>query len=652
MAKDNKSERRLRHDNLILDSLVEGVCVIDSDETIGFSNRAAERMFGGSLTNGKSYEETFFRRSHGESEFCPIRFALREGEPSHVKTETFRRCDGGDFLVEYICVPLIEKGTIAGAVITFKDITESRDIERAIAEARDAAVENVRARAAFLANVSHEIRTPLNGIIGAANLLSETKLDEKQRNYLSMFKTSAELLLETVSEILDFSKIEAGKSNFETVEFDFRRLIADTAKVFESLASEKNIRFETLIDGKIPPRLRGGGHQLRQILNNLLSNALKFTEAGEITLEIKLEHADETRLTLYFSLSDTGIGIEKQNLNRLFQPFAQADDSTTRRFGGTGLGLAICREIVEKMNGQIGVESQLGKGSRFWLTAEFQPSAEISPDGKTNADSAEHLLHSFEKFALKALIVEDNQINRQITKEILQQIGITAEIAENGAEALEKCVSSDFDFILMDCRMPYMDGFEATEKILRRNSRMRQPKIIALTASATDDERERCFACGMIDFLTKPIDKNDLIKTLRKYFAVESAEKRLDLSENFVQHSLSEIISPAALEKLLEIERRGQKSFISEMINLYVEHTENGLTEIKAAFAAENYAVIEQKSHGLKGSSANIGAAEMAQLFERLEEKTRLRNQTEIRQTVSAISVKFINIKRILNRNL
>ncbi len=651
LSESTEREKNQR-DDLILASIAEGLCVINEDEKLGFINRAAEKMFGENdeAVRGRHYEEIFFHRPAEFSDDCPIRFALREGETSHVKNETFFRSGGGDFSVEYICVPLIENGRVTGAVLTFEDVTERRDVERAIAEVRDAALENARVRAAFLANMSHEIRTPLNGIIGTTNLLSDTSLDERQKNFAGILKTSAQNLLAIVNDMLDFSKLEAGEMPAEIIVFNLSALLTETVRLFENLAQKKQIRFRHSFAENIPTHIFGDQTHLRQVLTNLLNNALKFTEQGEILLEIFLQKEEGNIFTIEFSVADTGIGIGAEKIGTLFHPFVQADVSTTRRFGGTGLGLAICKGIVEKMGGEIGIESSLGKGSRFWFTAEFERGSETAAGKNVGENPTASEIH----FArgLRVLMVEDNLINSEIGGEYLLQIGITPEFAGNGAEALEKCRTNAYDLILMDCQMPEMDGFEASEKILALARQTPPPKIIALTAASAEAEKDKCFAAGMSDFLIKPMAPHDLIKIFNKYFSAENPLKNIDLEGKLVQHSVSEIIFPEILQNLRQIEKRGNENFVSEMLNLYLEYAESGLVEMKTAAAARAIGTIKQKAHSLKGSSANIGAIGMNELFESLENNLAAENWLEIEKDIIEIAGKLSVIKMICQQNL
>lgn len=651
---ENFQPERIFSTDLILQSISESICVIDQTGKIVFANLSAAKNLGYAPSEiiGKNYHETLFNRSNADALFCPIDFALTEGEISHVSTETFFRSDKSGFLVEYICVPLIENEQIIGAVVTFEDIAERRDVETAIAEARDNALKNARARADFLANMSHEIRTPLNGIIGTTDLLLASRLDQNQKNYAEMLKTSADLLLEIVNEILDFSKIEAGKLQLETVEFDFRKIIKETTDLFSTLAKNKNLTLNFAVDEKIPVNVFGDSSQLKQVLNNLLSNAVKFTEKGEVFVKISLREENAESVDLLFEIFDSGIGIEDEAQKYLFQPFTQADISTTRKFGGTGLGLAICRRIVEMMRGEIGFESRAGKGSRFWFTAMFAVKEKDSAKVKEAFENLGKVPSPKNKNRkLNVLVVEDNPISREIGKATLRQIGVEAEAAENGKIAVEICREKFFDLILMDCRMPEMDGFEAAQKIIGQSKPPKIPKIIALTASVTVEEREKCFAAGMIDFLTKPIRQNDLVKVLEKVGSEQNPLQNLDLDEKFVQHSLSDIIAPKVLENFLEIQSRGEENFVREMLDLYRSHTESGISAIKSAFSENNLEVIKQKAHSLKGSSGNIGIFELANFFENLEKEANDKNWVGIGEAITEIIERFKQIKVVIEKN-
>lgn len=649
-GKESKNRQpKLDGNDLILQSLSEGVCVIDAARKIAFANRSAAKLLGCQNEDllEKNYDIIFFQRDKSLSEeelaICPIQFALTEGAASHINTETFFRADGSAFLVEYVCSPIFENAEIVGTVVTFQDITERRDIEAVVAAARESALENARTKAAFLANMSHEIRTPLSGIVGTANLLLDTELTVEQRKYLLMLQKSVGLLMETVNDILDFSKIEAGKLALETIDFDLQELLKETVNLYKFSASKKNLKLSLTIENDVLEDFRGDANRLRQVLNNLLSNAIKFTETGEIRLKVSKLQEAESPTILLFEVFDTGIGIKEEQKARLFQPFTQADISTTRRFGGTGLGLAICKEIVEMMKGEIGVESEIGKGSRFWFTVRLIQNSKFEIQNQDDENGESQKAKTKDQ-KLKILIVEDDEVNREVTRKLLEHIGYEAETSENGAEAARISVEKDFDLILMDCQMPEMDGFTATESI-RRSEKSERPKIIALTANSAETEREKCLQAGMDDYLCKPVTKKDLIEVLNKHFSVEKISPNLDLEANFVHHSLTEIIAPEVLKSFLAIESRGEKNFIFEIFQIYFENAEQQFLDLKSDFENRDAKSIKRRAHSLKGSSANVGLENLTILFEDLENQANSENWERIEHLISEITEKFEFIK-------
>ncbi|MBS1798049.1 MAG: response regulator [Acidobacteria bacterium] len=635
----------------ILQSLSEGVCVIDAGRKIAFANRSAARQLGCDAAGllGRNYDLVLFGRdkrlSEDELAVCPIQFALTEGAASHINEESFLRADGGVLAVEYLCSPVFENGAITGAVVTFQDIGERRDIERAVAAARDAAHETARTKAAFLANMSHEIRTPLSGIVGTANLLMETELTGEQRKYLQMLQKSVDLLMETVNDILDFSKIEAGKLTLETIDFDLRALLAETVELFAVSAGKKKLGLRCAIDERIPAGFRGDANRLRQILNNLLSNAIKFTETGEIRLDVALTGGDDARPTIRFEVTDTGIGIGEAQKARLFQPFTQADISTTRLFGGTGLGLTICREIVEMMKGEIGFESEPGRGSRFWFAVPLAASREVGfPADELPAADADRRAKTAAR-ELRILVAEDDDVNREITGKLLEHLGCACEFARHGAEAVSKCAETDFDLILMDCQMPELDGLAATAAI-RRQARPHRPTIVALTAFSAVAEREKCLHYGMDDYLCKPVTKDALTKILRKHFSTEKSGVNLDLEADFVQHSLADVIAPETLRTFLAIEARGEPDFVSEILQIYCENAEKQILLLADDLRARDADAIRRRAHHLKGSSANVGVTRLTGLFEDLQIAANLGNWERIESLISETTENFEFTKR------
>ena len=386
-------------------------------------------------------------------------------------------------------------------------MTERRAVDQALARARDDAEAANRAKSAFLANTSHEIRTPLNGLVGLARLARQPGLDATRRErYLQQIDDSAQALSGVISDILDLSKIEAGKMRLEHVDFDLHALLESIEHGYAALAEAKALTLTMRVEGGVARRVRGDPARLRQVLSNFLSNALKFTEHGGVGIEVRPLGDDR----LHFEVQDSGCGIDASIQPKLFTPFTQADESTTRRFGGTGLGLSICRELAELMQGTVGVQSEPGRGSRFWAELPLPASSDAAPSSAFGA-----LAQSGHSLAgMRVLIAEDNVVNMLIAVALLEQWGVAVSQAGDGAQAVaaadrQAAAGKPFDVVLMDVQMPVLGGYDATRQLRLRHSAEALP-IIALTAAALTSERDEALACGMNDFLTKPIDAQRL----------------------------------------------------------------------------------------------------------------------------------------------
>jgi PAS domain S-box-containing protein len=545
----------------------------------------------------------------------------------------------------------------SGFVGSVEDITERKmmleQLQKAVVQANAA----TQAKSEFLANMSHEIRTPMNAIIGLARLCLGTDLTSKQRDYIEKVFYSGQSLLGIINDILDFSKIEAGKLEMENIPFSLQEVLSRTQSMMEPKAEEKGLALIIEFD-PIPGRLVGDPLRLNQVLLNLVSNAIKFTAQGQVKINVNLLETHEDFLRLEFSVKDSGIGMSPEQTGKLFQSFVQADTSITRQFGGTGLGLAISKNLVELMQGQIRVESELGQGTRFYFDAMF---------GRAPADTREEHRDAYristlkELQGIKVLVAEDNLINQQVAQEILTQAGMQVTIANNGLEAIDMAQQEKFDVILMDMQMPVMDGVTATMAITRLEDYKDIP-IIAMTANAMEVDREECFKAGMVDHVPKPVDPEDLFASLLRWVKPsqhtginqnvfsEAAEFANDETESdgFEECSTfgefetaqpaSETISiknPAAGElpdfiPHVDIEAvlkrlGGNRPFVHKLLISFAKQNAEVGKQLREAIATGNWEVAERISHTLKGTAGTIGimsvSATAAALNDLLKEK-------------------------------
>jgi PAS domain S-box-containing protein len=500
-----------------------------------------------------------------------------------------------------------DRGNVLGVVVVARDITEQKRIATELVEAKvfaelatHIAEEAVKAKQQFLSNMSHEIRTPMNAIIGFTNVLLKTELSAKQIEYLSAIQMSGDALIVLINDILDLAKVDAGKMVFEETPFKLSASISAMLHLFEPKIQEKNLALVRQYDRTIPEVLVGDPVRLHQIILNLVSNAVKFTDEGKITIDIRLLNEDKENVVIQFSVGDTGIGIPESKLDNIFENFQQATSSTSRIFGGTGLGLAIAKQLVEAQGGTLNVDSKLGVGSTFSFTLGFKKTT-----AKVESEIVEEIKSAPENSGIRVLVVEDIALNQLLMKTLLDDFGFDQDMAGNGKIAIQKLQSNQYDIILMDLQMPEMNGFEATTYI--RNTLHSTIPIIALTADVTTADLDRCRAVGMDDYIAKPVDErvlyNKIIKLFKKSHLSSSSpvgaeEKELPGSKRCID-----------LHYLIQ-RTKANPVLMTEMIELYLAQTPVLIGIMKESLKKRDWPALNAAAHKIIPSFSIMGISQ------------------------------------------
>jgi PAS domain S-box-containing protein len=515
--------------------------------------------------------------------------------------------------------PLLDKNNKIFAVCGVdKDITEMVASRQQLIDARLRAERAERLQEEFLANMSHEIRTPMNGIIGMTNLLDESALSEDQKEFVQLIKYSSNTLLALINDILDLSKIKAGRMSVEEIPFSVREVVEEVAATFRVQAATNNVAVVTTINGSLPQMLQGDRHKLVQVLNNLLGNAVKFTAQGRISVSVSILHQDDANMCLGFRVADTGMGIAPEFRDYIFESFAQTGNDTLRLFGGTGLGLTITKRLVELQGGSIGVESRTGEGSVFYFDIPYKYAA--MPEVQQQLASAANTADKSMLAGKKILLVEDNLINQKVTLLLLQKVGLIVTIAGNGKEAVERLEAGErFDLVIMDLQMPEMNGLQATAYI--RNKLKLQLPIIAMTASALRNERERCFEMGMNEYLTKPFVPAELFRQLCRFLDCGQTLQLEPAQKNEIQ--------PNELYNLAYLHELEDDGYLAETLTLFLETTPGQLEELRQSVLHEQWSEVHARAHKLKSSFGMLQIASMLELAAAIEAGAKNRKELE-----------------------
>ena len=698
-----KSEAQLQK---TIDTALDAVVTTDAAGTITAWNVQAKTIFGWSEQEalGRPLDSLIIPAGGRDGYRRELAHFLESRETQFLNQRIERtavRKEGGEFPVEWSMSPIwINNECVFSSYI--RDITERKQAEdaqssyrtqlehevsmrtealEALREAKELAESANRAKSDFLAHMSHEIRTPMNGILGITELLQQTELSEKQHHFVDIVYRSGATLLKLINDVLDFSKVEAGKIELECIRLDLPKTVREVTDLFSEQVQRKGITLTCVLAESVPSVLQGDPVRLQQVLMNLVSNAVKFTQRGSITLTVTVAEDSASHALVRFEVQDTGIGVEPAVQAKIFEAFSQADGSTSANNGGTGLGLSIVKQLVQLMGGTVGVRSEPGQGATFWCTARLEKVLGNTREGRKRFPSKRDdvrpngvlKLREPKITGTRILLAEDNPVNREVAVCMLEQLGCQVVAVEHGRDAVAKTECAQFDLVLMDCQMPEMDGFSASKAIRDGEQRTgRHVPIVALTAHAMGGDRERCLAAGMDDYMTKPFTQGELGNMIQRWVQrpgdeaaltsdqskavpAEPAQSPSDLTEQETRQAPvralpDEPLADQVLDQLRELRRPGRPDPVVKILTSFLESSATYVSAIHQAVVHQDAEALFRAAHALKSSSVMIGAMGLSSILKDFELLGRQGNVAESHKRMAELDAVYEAVRQaVLN---